>query len=393
MRIGIMVDEIRFGGVEKVAIEEVRALKSLGHEAFLIVLRRTPSNAFREQLVGVERIFLSDLLPRPLRFSFKIPFFRFFSLFHLTYAVFSRFVALPQELDAIIAHGTYTCFSGIPLAKSRRIPVLAFVWDPIDYMLRKTYPRTESKWVSVLFQIPLVLGSLIDKWICHNSSAVLTGSNYHASRLQSLVSSSENVKVVFPGAHNRSSVNSDRGRYVVLATAWKEGKDPQYLLELAGRLEDSRYVVAGAWIDEAMKERFVDELKRRHVEDRISVIGALDEDELLDLYSRALVFLQVRADMGFGLPALEAAGQGCTFIIPSGQSVCDIFTSGADGFIVSEKDTVRIVEHLRQLFNNPSIAVQMGENAWDKARAYSWEKHAETLVRIVKNTTTHRRDV
>jgi len=40
MRFGVLIDEIRFGGVEKIAIEEVRTLSALGHDAVLLILRR-----------------------------------------------------------------------------------------------------------------------------------------------------------------------------------------------------------------------------------------------------------------------------------------------------------------------------------------------------------------
>jgi glycosyltransferase involved in cell wall biosynthesis len=192
------------------------------------------------------------------------------------------------------------------------------------------------------------------------------------------------VTVLLPGTRIRQSVRGDRKRYVILATAWKEGKDPQYVLDLANRVQHSEFLVAGAWINQAMKDRFSKQLKQFQVQDRVTITGALGEDGLLDLYSQALAFLQVKADVGFGLPALEAAGQGCTFIIPSGQGVCDIFVSGKDGFIVSEKDTAQIVEYLQRLYDNPIIAVQMGRNAWEKAQIYSWKRHAEALVSIVK---------
>src|SRR2546425_11774572 len=122
-----MIHEIQFGGAEKVAIEEARALNSLGHEAILIVLRRTDSPAFKDHLADISQIFFSDLLPRPLRFSFKMPFFRFFSLFHLTYAFYGRFVRIPVKLDALVAHGTYTCFTGVAIAKLEKIPMIAYV--------------------------------------------------------------------------------------------------------------------------------------------------------------------------------------------------------------------------------------------------------------------------
>ncbi len=374
--------EVLFGGAEKVAIEEVRALNAIGHEAVLIVLRRTESTAFKDHLVGSKQIFFSDLLPWPLRLSFRIPLFRFFSLFHVTYAIFGRFVSIPEKLDAIIAHGTYTCFSGIAIARQKKIPLLALIWDPVVYILNKSYFSTQAKRASLLGSLAFAIGQIIDKWICRNSAAVLTGSKFHASKLRTLVRSPEKVKLIIPGVRLRQSVRSDRKDYAMLATSWKEGKEPEYVLELAQRLRQIKFMVAGAWVTEGFKRRFLSELAERGVEDRVSVIGAVDELRLLDLYSQAVVFLQIKADVGFGLPALEAASQGCTFIIPEGQGVCDIFASGSDGLMVSEKDTPQIAKYLENLFQNRATAIQMGKSAWMKAHSYSWARHAQELVEI-----------
>ena len=120
------------------------------------------------------------------------------------------------------------------------------------------------------------------------------------------------------------------------------------------------------------------------VSDRVSVTGPVGEDNLLEAYSQALVFLQVRADVGFGLPALEAAGQGCTFIIPEGQGVCDLFSNGKDGFMVEEKNTDKILGLLRHLIERPEEAVSMGRDAWAVAQDHSWKRHAKQIYEMVR---------
>lgn len=85
-------------------------------------------------------------------------------------------------------------------------------------------------------------------------------------------------------------------------------------------------------------------------------------------------------DRGFGMPALEAAGNGTTFIIPKGQGVCALFEDGKEGFYTAEKDTMAIIGHLKYLFESPEISVKMGNAALEKVRKnYSWKKHAEIL--------------
>ena len=40
MKIGVLIDRLNFGGVEKIAIEEVAALRKINEDAHLLILRR-----------------------------------------------------------------------------------------------------------------------------------------------------------------------------------------------------------------------------------------------------------------------------------------------------------------------------------------------------------------
>ena len=81
MKIGILIDRLNVGGVEKIAIEQVRSLREEKVDAYLVILRRKAvvSNAFPELLKKIPIIYLDDRLPEILRFSFKFPVFYFFS--------------------------------------------------------------------------------------------------------------------------------------------------------------------------------------------------------------------------------------------------------------------------------------------------------------------------
>jgi len=137
MRIGILIDRLNVGGVEKIAIEEVKALKELNVDATLLVLSRKSvvKDAFKDLLSDIPIVYLDDRLPRIFKFSFKIPFFYFFSFFHLSYPFLIPFVVKKREFDFIISHNTYTSFTAITLSKFNKIPYGVYIWDPISYIL------------------------------------------------------------------------------------------------------------------------------------------------------------------------------------------------------------------------------------------------------------------
>jgi len=378
LRFAILIDQLRFlGGPVKIAIEEVRSLSSLGEDATLVVLKRTDSAAPLESLQGIRTIYLSDSIPRILRFSFRLPLFRFFSLFHLTFAVILRFLPLREGFDAIVAHGTYTCFSAIAIAKKRPTHVISYVWDPITYILGRTYFKPEDHSVARL--VAMSLGAILDRWICRNSSKVLVGSRRHKRTLDQLIEDAGKVTLLAPGVQVRDRSETRRGDFVILATAWKRGKDPEYVLDLALQIQKARFIIAGVWLDDSLRRSFMKRLGELSLGDRVEVTGAVSEARLLELYAHALVFLQINSDVGFGLPALEAAAQGCTFIIPEGQGVCDLLSGPGKGYFVREKQTAVIVDILTDFFDNPGSAIKMGELAREQAMGFSWDRHAERL--------------
>jgi len=187
------------------------------------------------------------------------------------------------------------------------------------------------------------------------------------------------VALIFPGVRLRENILLNREPYVISATAWKEGKEPEYILNLAESLESIRFVLAGAWTGKDFQRRFMERARELVAKQRVTILGEVREEELLNLYSRALVFVQAKADVGFGFPALEAAGQGCASVIPTGQGVCDLLKDGRGAFIVNEKDTISIVKILREIAENRGLAITMGLNAWKTAHDFSFEMHAQKI--------------
>ena len=128
-------------------------------------------------------------------------------------------------------------------------------------------------------------------------------------------------------------------------------------------------------------EDFRKKVVARNLESRVTITGSLNELELKRLYASARVFVQTNDDRGFGMPALEAASQGCPFVIPDGQGVGELFTDGREGFFTKERGTEELVEKLTWLLNDKKKATTMGRHGWEKViNNYSWEKHALTLI-------------
>lgn len=380
MKIGVLIDRMNVGGVEKIAIEEVKALRAMGEDAELVVLRKkgVVQNAFTDLLEGVPVAYLDERMPRPLRVSFGFPLFYFFSLFHLTYPLLVPFFVMKSEYDYLIVHGTYTSLTAIQLKRRRNIPFSGYIWDPVSYLMERVYrPRIPQLFFAVLYSI----AKKLDKYIIHAMNSVLVGGEAHNPFIKQIAPNSS-IDVIYPSVHPAHKL-SPKKKYIFVVTAWKEGKNPEYLIELSKSIPDISIKMGGKWIDPLYRDRFEDNLRINGVSEKITVLGELSEVQLKKLYGEALVVLQTNDDRGFGMPALEAAAHGTCFIVPEGQGVCSLFINGVHGYYTKEKDTKKIAELLSMLSNDTARATRMGRAGWQHAKKhYSWTNHAEQLINI-----------
>lgn len=382
--IGVLIDRMNVGGVEKIAIEEVKALRKLGVNASLVVLSRKAvvENAFSDILEDVPVIYLDDRLPRVLKLTFKFPVFNFFSLFHITYPVFLPFVVKKNEFNYLIVHGTYTCFTAISLKAFRKIPFSTFIWDPVSYILGRVY---EAKFLKPLMWALKKIAYLIDRWVIRSTEVVLVGGSAHNRFIHS-IEKSKSIETIYPSVHPLIRLKKKKG-YVLMVTAWKRGKSPEYVFELAKQLPKIKIKMVGKWIDPSYQEEFEAMIKTHELTAQIEIVGAVSESQLTGLYAAADILLQTNDDRGFGMPAMEAAGSGTTFIIPEGQGVCELFTNGKEGYYTKEKDTKKIVSLLRAAHSDPKNTLNMGKLAWEKVKnEYSWENHAKKLMSVINRS-------
>src|SRR3989338_5883200 len=379
--VSVLIDALHSGGVEKVALNQVLNLNKIGVKSNLVVLRRTDysNHPFKELIHKVPIVFLDDLLPPILRTSFKVPFFSFLSLYHFSYPILLPFVIAKKELGLVISHGTYTCFSAILFRLTKGVDFYAYIWDPIYYILQKVYLAGP---IHIASPILLPVARIVDWVIVKSAKGVLVGGKSHVNYLKSL--GAQNVNIIYPGIEPLKKISTKKN-YLVSVTAWKEGKNPEYNLEIISQLTNSRLVMAGSWYPSQLERDFRDQVRKSGLAHQVEVKGKISETDLKRLYSKALVFLQTHDDRGFGLSTLEAASCGTTFVIPEGQGVCELFENGVDGYFLPEHDTTGIVKKLALLLANPSQSKAMGEHAWKKVVAnYSWEKHALAIANLIK---------
>ncbi|MBA2258447.1 MAG: glycosyltransferase family 4 protein [Planctomycetota bacterium] len=178
-----------------------------------------------------------------------------------------------------------------------------------------------------------------------------------------------------------------------LAKQIRSGEYGDYILSV-GRIESVKridlIVRAMAQVDETLQLVVAgDGTQRQNVErvaseagvsDRVAFLGAVDDDELLDLYADALAVAYPPFDEDFGYVTLEA------FLARKPVITC-VDSGGPNEFVIdgvngrsTEATPEAYADAIRDIASDKAKAARMGAAGFDRARTITWDGVIEKLV-------------
>lgn len=114
----------------------------------------------------------------------------------------------------------------------------------------------------------------------------------------------------------------------------------------------------------------------------IKFFGEVDNETLMDLYSRADIFAMTSIDFkksveGFGLVYLEAAAHGLPIVANRIGGVAEAVSHNKNGLLVPPNDRKKLCEAFAKLIDNPRLRQQMGTYGHHWSRQNSWKHSAQ----------------
>ncbi len=114
----------------------------------------------------------------------------------------------------------------------------------------------------------------------------------------------------------------------------------------------------------------------------ISLLGYVNDEELITLYHNASAFIFLSLYEGFGLPPLEAMASGCPVIvsdIPVMHEVC-----GEAARYCNPLDDTSIRQNIQEVINySPTQLKSTAQIGYKNAQRYSWKQSAQTLIDLL----------
>jgi alpha-1,3-rhamnosyl/mannosyltransferase len=116
----------------------------------------------------------------------------------------------------------------------------------------------------------------------------------------------------------------------------------------------------------------------RSLGERCRLLGYVSDPALAELYRRCAVFCYPSLGEGFGLPVLEAMAAGAVVLTSNISSLPEV---GGDAVEYADpRNTDSINAGLRRLLADEARRRDLAESAVRRAREFSWERFAETVV-------------
>jgi len=161
-------------------------------------------------------------------------------------------------------------------------------------------------------------------------------------------------------------------------------KGIKYLLDAVDRLPAGK-------VELTMCGRVEEPGLLRNRRQSIHVRGFVSDEELVNTYRAAHVFVLPSLAEGFGHVLLEAMACGLPIIGTTHTATPDLIADGQEGFIIEPADTDAVASRIDYFLRNPSRVQSMGDAARSRAENFTWSRFRAEVAEVVTKLLTDTR--
>lgn len=135
------------------------------------------------------------------------------------------------------------------------------------------------------------------------------------------------------------------------------------------------------------REKYIENLKNLcqsiGVDDRVSFVGFVSEEEKKEILSSAWALISTSLKEGWGLNVIEAAACGTPTVAYKVSGLIDSVKNWQTGILCSKNNPVELGRNLRKLLIDHRFRKNLSKNALNYSRNFSWNKAAEEGMEIL----------
>ncbi|HEU5303489.1 MAG TPA: glycosyltransferase [Gemmatimonadales bacterium] len=318
------------------------------------------------------------------------------------YAMLEQVLILPHIWEQKLSqHDLYFLYL-FPTQMIRRRPSVWFAAEPLRmlYDLRHTayspdgninvhfYPKLNydvinASHLDVLLQLIERIDSApdCDRWV--------TNSGFMARYLENVYARKPDL-VVYPGvtAPPRVRPAPATKRALSVGRLWKH-KRVDLILKAFALIPEGELVVVGDGPEKPFLRRLRTELG---LTKRVHLLGDIGKRQLDRLFASSTCCVYTPIMEPFGMVPLEAAAAGRPVVGTLGCGYSEILNGSLARLVPANPE--RLAQAIQHLFDHPNVARELGEASRRAVAPYTWDRTAETLLQVFRDTrrqTTLRR--
>lgn len=389
------------GGGEKLILEEIRGLKSLGHEADCFAPYVDKQDCFPDYPEMSE---VKSLLPSPPRWlPMKDPVWVALSCILIPLLAW-RF----RSYDVLLGANQPGPWLAFIASKMLGKPYVAYLAQP----LRLFHPRDvdkqngiriregDAKFISLLTRLGGQFIEWADRKSVHNAAIVLTNGD-HVARWITEVYGVEN-RICCAGCHplredqlqyssrwkGNLTVNGVRidKPYLLVTNRHSPMKRFEYVIWAYKAIQRDRpeltLVITGQETEYTdMLKYLVDGLR---LVPSVKFVGLVSEQDLHELYADAALYVYPSPEEDFGMGIVEAMASGTPVVAWGNGGPTVTVSDSKTGFLIRPYDTDEFTEKVQLLVSSPELVENMGRAAHRRASKYfSYARHNSLLERAL----------
>lgn len=389
------------GGGEKLVLEEVRGLRSLGHEVECFA-----------PFVDMERCFpdypeikqVKRLLPHPpdwLPLNHALWVLASCLLIPLMAFRFTKF-------DVLIGANQPAPWLALVLSKVLRKPYVVYLAQP----LRLLHPRDidsenglrirdgDQEFVRLVTRYAGPLIDWADRLSVRSANAVLTNGHHVDDWIREVygIPSIECAAGCHPASTGTTRTWELHGGqlwvgghlvtkpFILLSNRHSPMKQFEYALWALKKIhmeaEEASLVVTGQETEYTAQLRYLTRTLR--IQDRVSFVGLVSEAELRTLYSEASLYVYTSPQEDFGMGIIEAMACGAPVVAWNVGGPTETVSHLETGYLVEPYDVDEFAQRMLALLRDPELARAMGLRGVERAREYfSYERHNRRIEQVL----------
>ena len=375
----ILIENVCFypiiGGIETHMLKISKEFIKMGHNVTVLCSNHLNKCKEKEIYKGIKIIrYPCPMLPRGLIWAWPI--------WH-NKVIKDAIKKLPKDFDIILTMGYNFLVPNKFFFKDEKSIFIAP--STLKYYLKATHKKLSLREKIRYFFQGIITRNLERRGI-KNIRVVTLSKNVKNQIMKIYEKGDKEVKIIPPGINLKKFKDNTKKRKknIITLSRLTVEKNIDTIIKCMEKIKGELQLVGGT---RKIAEKLRKITKKMKVDKKVVFIGWSKNPE--KILEKSSVFVFPSLYEGFGLVLLEAmtCGLPCIAFKPDGKKIItasdEIIKNGKTGFLVKDKE--EMIEKINLLLTNEKLRDKMGKEARKESKKYSWEKHAQELLKFARD--------